>query len=103
MFDLILKNYNDHVIIYSYKIQITFDNYISFMNLLNNGSLEQKLRHSFKFFDVSNKGVILKKDFCIVILKLCEFFSKISMSARKLLLITSFSTNKRKRYSINLR
>jgi len=73
------------------------------MNLLNNGSLEQKLRHSFKFFDVSNKGVILKKDFCIVILKLCEFFSKISMSARKLLLITSFSTNKRKRYSINLR
>jgi len=56
------------------------------MNLLNNGSLEDKLKYSFNFFDISKKGVILKDDFCSVIMQLCEFFGKISMSTGNLLL-----------------
>ena len=51
------------------------------MNLLNNGTLEEKLKHSFTFFDVSNSGLIQKSDFVKVIYKLCEFFSKVSMTA----------------------
>jgi len=54
------------------------------MNLLNHGNLEEKLKHSFNFFDISGNGVIVKADFCTVIFKLCEFFSKVSMSTLNL-------------------
>ena len=51
------------------------------MNLLNHGKLEEKLKHSFRFFDLSAKGVISKVDFCKTIDKLCELFSKLSMTS----------------------
>lgn len=58
--------------------QITFHEYLDFLNLVNFGTYEQKCRHTFKFFDLQNKGKIEKMDFKQVILELCIYFSSIS-------------------------
>lgn len=54
------------------------------MNLVNYGTLEEKCKHSFSFFDIRNKGIIEKEDFRTTILSLCEFFSSVSISQCKI-------------------
>lgn len=64
--------------------KISFDNYIQFLNLVNYGTNEQKLAHSFKFFDLKKKGFIDVDDFRTVIYYICEFFSIVSTTPSKI-------------------
>ncbi len=75
LFDLI-KHHKDNV--------LTFENYLKFLNLVNNGTVEEKLRHSFKFMDVENKGFVDKENFKKTVFALCEFFEKVSQTQSKL-------------------
>jgi len=42
------------------------------------GSCEEKLKHSFEFFDLKKAGKIEKSDFGKVIYELCLYFSSFS-------------------------
>lgn len=75
LFDLI-KHPKDNV--------LTFENYLKFLNLVNNGTAEEKLKHSFRFMDVENKGFVDKENFKKTVFALCEFFEKVSQTQSKL-------------------
>jgi Ca2+-binding EF-hand superfamily protein len=64
--------------------KLSFGSYLKFMNLVNYGTIEEKIAHSFKFFDLDGKGYISKTDFRKTILSLCEYFSSVSSSQMKI-------------------
>lgn len=64
--------------------KLSFASYLKFMNLVNYGTIEEKIGHSFKFFDLDGKGYISKTDFRKTILSLCEYFSSVSSSQMKI-------------------
>ena len=59
---------------------ISFREYILYLDLVNYGSKEDKLKHCFKFFDIGNKGYISNKDFTTIIYNLCLFLSSLTIS-----------------------
>ena len=59
---------------------LSFREYILYLDLVNYGSKEDKLKHCFKFFDVGNKGFITNKDFTTIIYNLCLFLSSLTIS-----------------------
>lgn len=58
---------------------------MEFLNLNNYGNYEEKLKHTFEFFDLRNYGVIEKNDFREVVYELCLYFSSISTTQSKLI------------------
>ena len=60
--------------------KLTFKNYIMFLNLVNYGTIDDKLAHCFRFFDIENKGYITNSDFTTIMYKLCEFISSLTVS-----------------------
>ena len=59
---------------------ISFREYILYLDLVNYGSKEDKLKHCFKFFDIGNKGYITNKDFTTILYNLCLFLSSLTIS-----------------------
>ena len=59
---------------------LSFREYILYLDLVNYGSKEDKLKHCFKFFDIGNKGFITNKDFTTIIYNLCLFLSSLTIS-----------------------
>ena len=59
---------------------LSFREYILYLDLVNYGSKEDKLKHCFKFFDIGNKGYITNKDFTTIIYNLCLFLSSLTIS-----------------------
>ena len=59
---------------------ISFREYILYLDLVNYGSKEDKLKHCFKFFDIGNKGFITNKDFTTILYNLCIFLSSLTIS-----------------------
>ena len=59
---------------------LSFREYILFLDLVNYGSKEDKLKHCFKFFDIGNKGYITNKDFTTILYNLCLFLSSLTIS-----------------------
>lgn len=64
--------------------KLSFESYLKFMHLVNYGSIEEKITHSFKFFDLNSKGYILKDDFRKVIMSLCEYLASVSSAQMKI-------------------
>ena len=62
------------------KKYITFKDYILFLDLVNYGTKENKLKHCFRYFDINNKGYITNKDFTDIMFNLCLFFSSLTMN-----------------------
>jgi len=59
---------------------LSFREYILYLDLVNYGSKEDKLKHCFKFFDIGNKGFITNKDFTTIMYNLCLFLSSLTIS-----------------------
>ena len=59
---------------------LSFREYILYLDLVNYGSKEDKLKHCFKFFDIGNKGFITNKDFTTILYNLCLFISSLTIS-----------------------
>ena len=59
---------------------LSFREYILYLDLVNYGSKEDKLKHCFKFFDIGNKGYITNKDFTTILYNLCLFLSSLTIS-----------------------
>ena len=59
---------------------LSFREYILYLDLVNYGSKEDKLKHCFKFFDIGNKGFITNKDFTTILYNLCLFLSSLTIS-----------------------
>ena len=59
---------------------LSFREYILYLDLVNYGSGEDKLKHCFKFFDIGKKGYITNKDFTTIILNLSIFLSNLTIS-----------------------
>ena len=59
---------------------LSFREYILYLDLVNYGSKEEKLKHCFKFFDLGNKGYITNKDFTNILYNLCLFISSLTIS-----------------------
>ena len=59
---------------------LSFREYILYLDLVNYGSKEDKLKHCFKFFDIGNKGFITNKDFTSILYNLCLFLSSLTIS-----------------------
>ena len=59
---------------------ISFREYILYLDLVNYGSKEDKLKHCFKLFDIGNKGFITNKDFTNILYNLCLFISSLTIS-----------------------
>ena len=59
---------------------LSFREYILYLDLVNYGSKENKLKHCFKFFDIGNKGFITNKDFTTILYNLCLFISSLTIS-----------------------
>ena len=59
---------------------VSFREYILYLDLVNYGSKEDKLKHCFKFFDLGNKGFITNKDFTTILYNLCLFLSSLTIS-----------------------
>ena len=59
---------------------LSFREYILYLDLVNYGSKEDKLKHCFKFFDIGNKGYITNKDFTTILYNLCIFLSSLTIS-----------------------
>lgn len=64
----------------SLNATLSFSNYIHFLNLVNYGSREDKLKHCFRIFDTHNKGHITKADFVKVMFSLCKYVATLTMS-----------------------
>ena len=62
------------------KEYLSFREYILYLDLVNYGSKEDKLKHCFKFFDIGNKGFITNKDFTTILYNLCIFLSSLTIS-----------------------
>ena len=62
------------------KEYLSFREYILYLDLVNYGSKEDKLKHCFKFFDIGNKGFITNKDFTSILYNLCIFLSSLTIS-----------------------
>ena len=60
--------------------KLSFVNYVHFLNLVNYGSRDDKLKHCFKIFDIDNKGYITKTDFVKVLFSLCKYVATLTMS-----------------------
>ena len=60
--------------------KLSFANYVHFLNLVNYGSRDDKLKHCFKIFDINNKGCITKSDFVKVMFSLCKYIATLTMS-----------------------
>ena len=60
--------------------KLSFVNYVHFLNLVNYGSRDDKLKHCFKIFDIDNKGYITKTDFVKVMFSLCKYVATLTMS-----------------------
>ena len=59
---------------------LSFREYILYLDLVNYGSKDDKLKHCFKFFDIGNKGFITNKYFTTIIYNLCLFLSSLTIS-----------------------
>ena len=59
---------------------ISFRDYILYLDLVNYGSKENKLKFCFRFFDLGNKGYITNKDFTNIMYNLCIFLSSLTVS-----------------------
>ena len=59
---------------------ISFRDYILYLDLVNYGSKENKLKHCFRFFDIGNKGFITNRDFTTIMYNLCIFLSSLTVS-----------------------
>ena len=59
---------------------LSFREYILYLDLVNYGSKDDKLKHCFKFFDIGNKGFITNKDFTTILYNLCLFLSSLTIS-----------------------
>ena len=59
---------------------LSFREYILYLDLVNYGSKEDKLKHCFKFFDIGNKGYITNKDFTTILYNLSLFLSSLTIS-----------------------
>ena len=59
---------------------LSFRQYILYLDLVNYGSKEDKLKHCFKLFDIGNKGFITNKDFTNILYNLCLFISSLTIS-----------------------
>ncbi len=69
-----------HVITGENSEYISFKEYILYLNLVNNGTREEKLEHCFKFFDIGNKGYITNQDFTNILYNLSLFLSSLTIS-----------------------
>ena len=69
-----------HVISGENSEYISFREYILYLDLVNYGSKEDKLKHCFKLFDIGNKGFITNKDFTNILYNLCLFISSLTIS-----------------------
>ena len=69
-----------HVITGENSEYISFKDYILFLNLVNYGTKEEKLKHCFNFFDIGNKGYITNKDFTSILYNLSLFLSSLTIS-----------------------
>ena len=69
-----------HVISGENSEYLSFREYILYLDLVNYGSKEEKLKHCFKFFDIGNKGFITNKDFTNILYNLCLFLSSLTIS-----------------------
>ena len=69
-----------HVITGENSEYISFREYILYLNLVNYGTKEEKLKHCFKFFDIGNKGYITNKDFTTILYNLSLFLSSLTIS-----------------------
>ena len=69
-----------HVITGENNEYISFRDYILFLNLVNYGTKEEKLKHCFKFFDIGNKGYITNKDFTEILYNMSLFLSSLTIS-----------------------
>ena len=69
-----------HVITGENSEYISFREYILYLNLVNYGTKEDKLKHCFKFFDIGNKGYVTNKDFTTILYNLSLFLSSLTIS-----------------------
>ena len=69
-----------HVITGENSEYLSFREYILYLNLVNYGTKEDKLKHCFKFFDIGNKGYITNKDFTSILYNLSLFLSSLTIS-----------------------
>ena len=69
-----------HVITGENSEYISFKEYILYLNLVNYGTKEEKLKHCFKFFDIGKKGYITNKDFTTILYNLSLFLSSLTIS-----------------------
>ena len=69
-----------HVITGENSEYLSFREYILYLNLVNYGTKEEKLKHCFKFFDIGNKGYITNKDFTTILYNLSLFLSSLTIS-----------------------
>ena len=69
-----------HVITGENSEYLSFREYILYLNLVNFGTKEEKLKHCFKFFDIGNKGYITNKDFTTILYNLSQFLSSLTIS-----------------------
>ena len=69
-----------HVITGENSEYISFKDYILFLNLVNYGTKEEKLKHCFNFFDIGNKGYITNKDFTEILYNMSLFLSSLTIS-----------------------
>lgn len=59
---------------------LSFDRYIMFLNLVDNGPKPEKLAHCFSLFDENNKGYINSHDFVNFVFNLCQYVSTITVT-----------------------
>ena len=69
-----------HVITGENSEYLSFKEYILYLNLVNNGTRDEKLKHCFKFFDIGNKGYITNQDFTSILYNLSLFLSSLTIS-----------------------
>ena len=69
-----------HVITGENSEYLSFRDYIKYLNLVNYGTREEKLKHCFKFFDIGNKGYITNQDFTNILYNLSKFLSSLTIS-----------------------
>ena len=69
-----------HVITGENSEYLSFKEYILYLNLVNNGTRDEKLEHCFKFFDIGNKGYITNQDFTNILYNLSLFLSSLTIS-----------------------
>lgn len=73
----LISNFNSEVVPEGY---VSFSSYVKFLNLINYGTTEEKLRHTFSFMDLKKTGYIDKEDFVTVLYSICDFVSTVSNS-----------------------